>query len=511
MTADRQDEGEALAALWSRFSGLIDADQHEAVRGVLAERLPFLHYVPGESCSARAFIDSLAILANNAPAAFEAMRGWVLEAVPLCPPGVAELLRAMLAHDDGTLHAPVIRRLVAGADLEVLRAVTGAVPARSLALLRSIDDQDFLLTLAQEGRGAACLTAAIALAAIDAQPAQALRRAAALLPDGGPGTEVKTLVKARLAREAGLAAPAIRPGRLKVALCVSGQLRGWRAALATWQPLFQDGHDVTIFVQSWRLLGRQAPRPAHLDLFFPRAFRAELARCLRLGGEDLLEVSYPSIPAWFRSDEEVSAEALCDAYRTRHVVLHDDRAPPFSSMAAPEKMYDKVERCFEQARSSGAAFDVLVRIRPDKSFDPSPDFDWREVLAQSQRAQAVLADDGPQMHVLGDLIIGDQFACGAPEVMTPYLRAASFTRSVMKDSRPGLPYGFYAHRNFAYACLCAGVRVLRTPGLHFGLLRHAPPIPPATLLALLRRDIAARGPVLFDAALLRVAAQDAAA
>ena len=178
-------------------------------------------------------------------------------------------------------------------------------------------------------------------------------------------------------------------------------------------------------------------------------------------------------------------------------------------MSPAAKMYDKVERCFDLASSTGEAFDVLVRLRPDKALQSSPLFNWRAVQGLSQRHQAVLADHAPRMHMLGDLIMGDQFACGVPEVMEPYLRTASITHAANQAERPGMPHGFYVHRNFAYACLTAGVRVMDTPELAFGPLHHAPQIPPTLLLTLLRQDMAARPANEFDAALLLAAEQDA--
>jgi hypothetical protein len=509
MTPDPRNETKAIELAWSSFVALIDAGHEEAARNELRDMLPHLHYAPALPCTARVFIHSLALLANNAPAAFEAMRARVLDELSLVPPDEAALLSAMLARDDGSGHERAIRLLVAEADLDLLKAVTGSVPSRSIALLRAIDHEGFLLALGREGRSAACFTAAVALTAIDVAPAKALRRSAAMLPADRHGTEVRGLVAARITRLSMLAAPSIRPSRLKVALCIAGQLRGWRAALATWQPLFQDGHQVSVFLHGWRHLGRPTPRWPQFDLSFAPAFRAALDHGTGLAGEGLLARDYPGIHAWFAADERVPEEALRDAYRTRHVVLEDDRAPPFSAMSPAAKMYDKVERCFDLAASTGEAFDVLVRLRPDKALQSSPLFNWRAVQGLSQRHQAVLADHAPRMHMLGDLIMGDQFACGVPEVMEPYLRTASITHAANQAERLGMPHGFYVHRNFAYACLTAGVRVMDTPDLAFGPLHQAPQIPPTLLLTLLRQDMAARPANEFDAALLLAAEQDA--
>lgn len=56
--------------------------------------------------------------------------------------------------------------------------------------------------------------------------------------------------------------------RLKVAVCVSGQLRGYRQALATWRRAFLPMIDATLFIHSWRSVGRAGAHPVRYLLPF---------------------------------------------------------------------------------------------------------------------------------------------------------------------------------------------------------------------------------------------------
>ena len=502
----------SIGERWSALITDMDAGREDEAMLALREIMPLLRYVPSRPCPLRDFVQCLALLANNAPTTFQSLRQRVLDVCNVAKACEAAILSCMLGFDDRAAgHVAVVQRLIAAADLDLLKAVTGSVPDRTGALLTAALDAGFLRNLADAGKDTACFTAAVALAAIGADPAAALLPLVSTLPDSAAGNVVRDLVDARVRRLRALAVPAIRPARLRIALCLSGQLRGWQEALATWAPMFEGGHHVSVYVHSWRHIGRKLPHYPHYFRSFAGAFLAELDRCVGVGGDALLGRDYPHLLAWFTEDEEVDAQALQEAYRTRHVVLEDDRTGPLAAMAPAEKMYDKVERCFDLARAGGQSFDVLVRLRPDKSFYPSPDFDWRRVRDVSMTRQAMLADYGPLMHQLGDLIVGDQFGCGVPEAMEPYLRAASTTRKANAARQHGFPHGFYVHRNFAYSCVAAGIRMLGTPDLHFGPLHDASRIAPAEVLTLLQRDIAGRPQARFDDSLLEAARRDAQA
>ena len=58
-------------------------------------------------------------------------------------------------------------------------------------------------------------------------------------------------------------APAIiaeRSRPLRVALCVSGQLRGYKEAFPSWPSLGLDDHQVTTFVHTWQSVGQNWTR-----------------------------------------------------------------------------------------------------------------------------------------------------------------------------------------------------------------------------------------------------------
>lgn len=448
-------------------------------------------------------------LSVTSPRHFAVLRPLILASLPSAPQAIQDLLHAQLGDDDGSGHDGIVRRLVANDDLELLKCVAGSVPQRTEAMIRHAIDAEFLADMAGQGRPHASFVGAVALAAIGQPPAACLQPTEDP-PDGSAAdAAVARIIAARNARMSALPAPLPGQARLRVALCVSGQLRGWQRALATWAPLLQTEHEVHVFVHTWHSVGRKLPHVSHYHRSFQGRFLEELERVVALSGRDLVARDYPALIDWFASGDTIDAALLRDAYQTPHIVLQDDSAPPFAGMSNSEKMYTKVEASFDLARSTGIAFDVIARMRPDKALYPSPDFNWARALNVAQSNAAILADYAPVLHPHGGFVMADQFACGAADAMEAYSRTASFTRAAWETGLHGFPKAFVPHSNFAYTCLMNGLRIMGTPDLLFGPLHDPDHIPPQTLVALLRQDIAQRPETAFDARLLTAAEIDA--
>ncbi len=494
-------DGPAAEALFGRIWGAVAASSlDDAGLRILVTRIGLISYeVPAHWAQLRAMWQAQSAGRTEARAR----------------PQAGALLDAMLGPDDAPGdHRGIIQAIVARDDLELLRHVTGSHPVHGAAMIRAAIDPDWLALQASSGNAQALFLAAVALTAAGESPASRLSRLRLPAPDTPAAQAVHELINARTARVRGLSLPAIRPGRVRVALCVSGQLRGWRAALTTWQALLETTHEVRIFVHSWRQIGRKSASPSHLYRSFSGRVLAELQRAVALssaaGNDAFLFQAYPRVIAWFDRGEEVGEEDVRDVYGADAAVLEDDTRPPDNTLSNPQKMYAKVERCFELVQSSGIAFDIVARIRPDKSFGPSDVFDWRAMAARSHAEQAIFTDLAPEMHPWGDLIVGDQFACGIPSVMAAYSRTNAFTVAAHARQLHGFPPYYDGHRNFARTCLMTGVRMLGAPGLAFGRLIDPPGIAPTTLLSLIRQDIAARAANPFDQRLLAAAEADAA-
>ena len=252
---------------------------------------------------------------------------------------------------------------------------------------------------------------------------------------GAPPADLTTpeAVVSSIAHHARAAAGVPGRERLKIAVCVSGQLRGYQKAFQSWSRLGLDHHDVTYFVDTWRDIGRNWRRIWAFATRFP-----ELTD--NLGGPDavaFLRQRYPTLAeAVLAADVDVAR--LQAFYGTPHVAVEDDKDGRFVGRANVWKMHYKIERAHRMARESGIAFDLILRIRPDIAITREAPVDWSAVHARAH-AERLLFTDLPLRYVHDKLELGDQFAVGAPDVMDIY--AAVLNDLTAWQTAGKIPYG----------------------------------------------------------------------
>jgi predicted Zn-dependent protease len=332
-------------------------------------------------------------------------------------------------------------------------------------------------------------------------------RAATGVPQGfaeSDGPEAVLAAAGTRRRLALATAPAIlqRCRRLRVALCVSGQLRGYEAARSTWSCLGLDGHDVDTFVHTWANIGRKLPVPPHCARAFDGAFLQIFQDAFRDRGRESMEDMYPNLFDWFRRSSVVTVADLSKFYETPYVVVEDDELDPFRDMPNHVKMYYKAEGAWEIAQATGNEYDLAIRIRPDKSFFPGHVIDLREIHVACLKERKILADGGAFLHYDVRLGMGDQFAIGTAEAMNFYSRAYSITKEAKQKPSYGYPVDVLSHETFAAAAFYNGIIVEQLPQLAFGSPLDLGRIEDAELRRLLEVDIASRTPSTLDQALL---------
>lgn len=285
--------------------------------------------------------------------------------------------------------------------------------------------------------------------------------------------------------------PLIRP--LRIALCVSGQLRGAERAIETWGALGLAGHDVDIYVHTWRERGHRLPDPQLLSTV-PRRFDDDAfsAAYLKAGQRHGLETLQRRYPRLFDAlgcghgrplDPEVDDATLRALYGSAAtVVIEDGRDPAFAGWSAQDRMLYKLHAAHRLAATAGIDYDLMLRIRPDKPLETSGTApDWNRLHAQAVAGRLIYSDAPPALRE--DLVIGDQFAAGTPESMAAYADTWKLGRRVRDEAWQGFPERSTRHASLAYSCLYQGLRVEAVPGLRFS--------PPAESLRLDRDQIRA--------------------
>jgi hypothetical protein len=301
----------------------------------------------------------------------------------------------------------------------------------------------------------------------------------------------------------GVSFPRIR--RLKVAFCVSGQLRGFRQAFKTWQKTLLKGVDSEIFVDSWTGVGRSGAEPFRSVLpfdgvSFTKAYRDA---CLLTPFEEIKQ-RYPSLFSTLAASQKVSEAEIQAFYETNHVNLDDDQESPFNAWSNQQKMHRKIESSVRMARESGIPFDLVIRIRPDKPVR-ALGFSWRDVVSFCRNAPIVFADHALGVHY-GNLMMGDQFAIGAPDVMEVYAKTAVNYPPIADEGLFKCPSSFQGHATLAQVCWLYGITVRKIP-IFFGPLREADPLSSRLIRDSLHGDAMGRMDAM-DKLLLDAVSQD---
>ncbi len=281
---------------------------------------------------------------------------------------------------------------------------------------------------------------------------------------------------------------AVVPRRLRIAVCVSGQLRGYQQAHASWDKFGFSQHDTTRFVDVWRDVGRNWHR---IWLFTPHESRLRML----LSGSDapaLLQQRYPRLAAAVLSSE-VDERRLSELYGTSFVRLENDNAEIFAGWKNVWKMHYKIDRAHRFALEDGRDFDLIVRVRPDIDLLEHRETDWQEIWYRCQHERKIFADRALSF-VYDKIELGDQCAVGTRDAMDVYCGIYSEMTAFRLQNR--YPYGvvpdLHNHEQLGLLTLYRGILSEQLPLLRNTLLRD-PTLPSVEeILALLEKDTADR-------------------
>jgi len=296
--------------------------------------------------------------------------------------------------------------------------------------------------------------------------------------------------------------------RPRIALCIAGQLRGYRYSFASWQKSFLPTANFKIFVHTWERIGRKHLVHAQHQALLPNFSVAYAAACRQVDVR-FLAAKYPRL---FATNEAITDTQLSSFYGTEHVVVEDDLASEFRGWSNAQKQYYKISRAHELVRAANTDFDLEIRLRPDKVIHKVTDDDWHELAAQSTRQRAVFADDGSYFHGGSQLFVGDQFAIGTPPLMDIYASAFERQKSLNAAGAPLVPLGYAAHTTLAATLFFSGVEAKLCSNLVFGQLQDPEvELTPSETLSLLEQDIRERLPEPFDGQFSEALREDATA
>lgn len=281
----------------------------------------------------------------------------------------------------------------------------------------------------------------------------------------------------------------LRQRRLRVAVCVSGQLRGYELALASWRKTLLSGIDPVFFLHSWQAIGRSTAEPFRAVLpfagtHFPNAYRMQV----NLIGYEAAQARYPTLFDRLKGEAMAEAGTLAALYGGGHIVLENDQAPEFAGFSNQQKMHYKIHAADQMARAAGE-FDLFVRIRPDLEVRLAP-FDWRDLHEAAQSCKVLYTEKAPGLHY-GQLMIGDQFAIATPDVMEVYAKTWESFPGLAAMAAGGCPAEFTGHVSLALTCWYHGIAMEKAP-IRFGKLLEARSLSSSEIFNALAKDLSGR-------------------
>lgn len=301
-----------------------------------------------------------------------------------------------------------------------------------------------------------------------------------------------------------------RKERLKIALCISGQLREFRRAMPTWESLGLHRHDVDTFVHTWAAVGRKLPVPMHASrIFRPRFADVYQQAWVRWGGD--MGARFPGLLNFFFADADlVGEDTVRDFFGARQVVVEDDRYGDFVGWGTPMKMYYKVQSAWMLAANSGERYDLVIRSRADLGMNPRETVDWERIHHRAHAERMLFTGGGPDFltPVMGHKI-GDLFAIGSPECMEKYSTAHAGAYQALANGYYACPQVIGGHINFAYQTMVHGI-LTEDIGVPLGLSLVDCVLEGALLEEVLLRDMGGAPRDDLDAAMLEACRADAA-
>lgn len=210
--------------------------------------------------------------------------------------------------------------------------------------------------------------------------------------------------------------------RLRVAVCISGQLRGYKDAFKTWSKVLKfEDHDTSFFVHTWRRIGRKLPNNS---LFYPRLFKGEFLKAYQK-----LDMPFEHVRRYYKNfyslligDNEIEFKELETLYNTKNICIDDETEPQFKNFNNTQKMHYKIYSCYEFLHQPMQNFDLVIRIRPDFDMSAKSDIDLRKIYEDSFDNNIIYTISKYAVWWTEEMVFDDNLAIGAPHVMNIYAR-----------------------------------------------------------------------------------------
>ncbi len=296
--------------------------------------------------------------------------------------------------------------------------------------------------------------------------------------------------------------------KLRVAVCVSGQLRGFRQAFSSWTDKLLFNTEYDLFVHTWKRIGRSEPTPFRAyNVFEGKQFLKTYTDCCSLIGYEKMKPRYASLFKYTEQSGNITKEEISEIYKTTYVVVDDEEEEQFCKFSNQDKMHYKIYACHQYMLSQGKEYDLYIRIRPDKPISLIG-FNWQDIYRRCKTEPLIFADHELGTH-FGHPVIGDQFAVGDFNIMSLYSDTWKFNPIASSQGLLNWPKHFTGHVSLAQTCWIHGIDVEKIP-IRWSALLDPEALPLELVLEKVRLDASDRMDK-FDRQLINALEMDLAA
>ncbi len=278
---------------------------------------------------------------------------------------------------------------------------------------------------------------------------------------------------------------------LRIALCVSGQLRIDETLLSNWNENLFNRSLIDTYVHTWKRV-KKHPIISRLKIP-PRTLEAVTKLYDRFDNHEF-SLDYPTLFQYLSlGSEELLTEKVANQYLTtpERVQIEDEELPEFINMCPQQKMAYKIQRCHARATQSGIEYDLIVRIRPDLLLRPNRCFSWRAIFNQLRDSRELAIGNWALGHSHGTLYCDDVFAVGTPEIMDLY---ANYRVLMEKMMAANVMWGQHdtGHESIGWALWFYGIRTFCLRDFRMNLYRPIISIDLVVLKKLVLKDAESR-------------------
>jgi hypothetical protein len=295
--------------------------------------------------------------------------------------------------------------------------------------------------------------------------------------------------------------------KLKIALCISGQMRGYKEAYSTWGKLGLNKHETDIYISTWKNGGGSIPLPnipgSVTRAFSDTAFQKSYIHCGSLFDTENMQEAYPNLMNHFLKNNIVTKSDLTKTYGKENIItleIEDDTNEKFQHITNQEKMLYKINRCHKLVEQSSVDYDLIIKIRPDKIVLDS-NISWKNIYKQSVTKNDVFGETSTvcrrNFEAADQIIVGNY---SSMKVVSNTLETLNISK---KENWYAFPRSPFAHATLAYTLAYKGIRMKQLPNCKLGGLKNlTPPLSKDEILDLLSLDTSNRTITDMDKILL---------